>query len=333
MEIIFFKAGTGDSILIHHKQYNIIIDGGNDSKYLISKVDQIHNNGEVINLLIITHHDDDHIKGIIDLLHHLNANSYNKEKKFIDKVIFNSPRIILEKISTDESHHLSYKQAYEVEELLMKINPQWKQYTEGESIDFDDLKLEILSPTIEDLNNYSHQEGTYLTDDHKCDWKSPMAVLNRYVNDDSQDKSISNTSSIVIKIECESKCILLTADVTPSRLETIINNLSLKNDNNPVKFDMVKLPHHGSYRSLNKNILEKIICNTYIICTNSKKHFLPNKRALLKVLKYSKRTTNQPINFIFNYEETLNNLDITMKEMRDYNFILTLNNRNYGISF
>ncbi|HMG15521.1 MAG TPA: MBL fold metallo-hydrolase, partial [Saprospiraceae bacterium] len=332
MEIKFLKAGTGDSTLIHHKGYNIIIDGGSDSKYLLSEIDEIYKNKEIINLLIITHHDDDHIKGIIDLLKHIDENKYNLRNKFIEKVIFNSPRLVLGKISKKESNLLSYKQAFEVEELLIKINTEWKLHKEGDTQNFEDLKIEILSPTHNDLENYSLQHGAYLTSDNKCDWKTSLYLLDKYINDDSQDTSISNKSSIVINLECDCKKVLLLGDVTPDRLEVIMNKLSFKNKGKPNKFDLIKLPHHGSYRSLNKKIFENIICNNYVISTNGRKYYLPNKRTLLKVLKYSQRSNNQIINFLFNYDETLNNLEVTDTELDNYNFKLIPNNKNYGIS-
>lgn len=334
MEIKFLKAGTGDSILVQHKSHNIIIDGGNDSKYLLSEVDKIFSEGQSIDLLIITHHDDDHIKGIIDLLNHINENGYNKDLSFIKKVIFNSPRKVLGKLPENNANQLSYKQAYDVEELLTRTQADWTRYTDkSEALNFDDLVINILSPTAEDLEKYSVQKGAYLTGDFKCDWNSPMDKLERYIDDSSIDKSISNKSSIVIKLQTENKAILLTGDTTPDRLESVLTKLTNENDGNPVKFDIVKLPHHGSYRSITKLIIEKIKCNTFIVSTNSKKHFLPNKRALLKILKYTDRTDRQPINFVFNYEETINNLEITNKEKKDYNFILTPNNKAYGISY
>lgn len=334
MEIKFLKAGTGDSILVQHKSYNIIIDGGNDSKYLLSEVDNIFSKGQSIDLLIITHHDDDHIKGIIDLLNYVNENEYNKDLGFIKKVIFNSPRIVHGKLLDNNANYLSYKQAYDVEELLSRTQADWKRYTDkSESLKFDDLVIDILSPTDEDLENYSVQKGAYLTGDFKCDWDSPMDKLERYIDDSSIDKSISNKSSIVLKLQTGNKAILLTGDTTPDRLETVLTKLKNKNDGNLVKFDIVKLPHHGSYRSITKKIIEKIKCNTFIVSTNSKKHFLPNKRTLLKILKYSDRTERQPINFIFNYEETINKLEITNKDKKEYNFILTPNNKPYGISY
>lgn len=334
MEIKFLKAGTGDSIIVHHKSYNIIIDGGNDSKYLISEVDKIFTNRQFIDLLVITHHDDDHIKGIIDLLNHINENQYNNDLKFIKKVIFNSPRKVLGKFPDNSANQLSYKQAFDVEELLTRAQADWTMYTDkSESILFEDLVIDVLAPTVEDLEKYSGQKGAYLTGDFRCDWKSPIEKLERFIDDSSADKSISNKSSIILKLQAENKAVLLTGDTTPDRLETVLTKLTNENDGNPIKFDIVKLPHHGCYRSITKQIIEKIICNTYIISTNSKKHFLPNKRALLKILKYTDRTDRQPINFIFNYEEVINNLELTNKDKKDYNFILTPNNKPYGISY
>lgn len=332
MEIKFLKAGTGDSILVHNKGFNIIIDGGDDSKYLLAEVDKIYHKDEFIDLLIITHHDEDHIKGILDLLNHINENNYNKSE-FIKKVVFNSPRKVLDKIPSNKENKLSYKQAYDVEELLIKLNTEWSTYTENDdSLKFDDLEISFLSPTKEDLKEYSTKKGAYLTGDFKCDWEAPMTKLDKYIDDSSLDNSIANRSSVVIKLQSENKNALLTGDVTPERLKYIVNKLSAKNANNPVPFDIVKLPHHGSYRSITKEIIEKIKCNNFVLSTNSKKHFLPNKRTLLKILKYSDRTDRQPINFIFNYAEALHNLEITNKDKKDYNFILTPNNERYGIS-
>lgn len=64
MKIEFLKAGTGDCIIINHNSKNILIDGGNESTYLISKYYEIKAQNEIIDFLIVTHHDDDHIKGI-----------------------------------------------------------------------------------------------------------------------------------------------------------------------------------------------------------------------------------------------------------------------------
>lgn len=333
MEIKFLKAGTGDSILISHKKKNILVDGGNDSQYLLKEIIRINEAKQKIDLLIITHHDDDHIKGIIDLLKMLKSDeSFKNEKKFIGQVIFNSPRMVLGKITGSKKEELSYAQAFEIEELLAHFDVEWKLSTElSNSIEFSGMKIDILSPTKKDLNTYSNNNGAYLTGDQKCDWKTPLRILEKYLSDKSQDISVPNKSSTVLNVICEGKKILLTGDVTPARLNTILEQLVEDNNGDPVHFDFVKLPHHGSYRSLNEDILKKIKCTNFIICTNGRRHYHPNKRALLKIVKYSE-SNDLPINFMFTYQEVISELLITEKEKKDYNFQLVPNNRSYGFS-
>jgi len=335
MKIKFLKAGSGDSILIHHGTHNILIDGGNESKNLLEELYKVYLKNQVIDLLIITHHDDDHISGIIDLLKSILDNKFGIDHNFIKKVIFNSPNLVNGQISPKgETNLLSYQQAHEVEIYLNKLNIDWQIYTnESAPIIFSDLQLNFLAPFKEDIEKYSANKPSYLASDFRCDWESSFHILDKYIDDKSQDISIANQSSVVISVECESKKILLTGDITPNRLEKIVNNLFSSNNNEPVYYDYIKLPHHASYRSLNENILKKIKCLNYIISTNSRKHYLPNKRALLKVLKYVDRDKKEKINFFFNYKEALTNLNITEKEKRDYSFSVNPNNEDYGISF
>lgn len=330
MEIKFLKAGSGDSILIHHKKYNILVDGGNDSQYLLNEINAIYKKNEVIDLLVITHHDDDHIKGIIDLLQLVIKGDYGVPNKFVKKVFFNSPRIVLKKIPPEQNRLLSYRQAHQVEELLLKTNINWEKCTERTSlIQFDDLKLDFLSPSEDTIEKYSNNKGAYLTNDFRCDWNTSMYRLDKILTDKAQDRSLPNASSIVINLECDHKKILLTGDITPKRFETIIDKLVKENKDKPVYFDYIKLPHHGSYQSLNEKILRNINCSNYVISTDSKKNYHPNKRAILKVLKHKEKGY---FNFYFNYEEAMNSLNISLKEMKDYGFNLIANNEDYGIS-
>jgi len=337
MEIKFLKAGSGDSILIHNEGKNILIDGGNDSTHLIDEYYKIINRTEQIDLLIVTHHDDDHISGILNLFYHIELKN---ESPKINTVIFNSPKKInsLLKAEDETSHLLSYKQANALENLLFKYNRDinWITSIDNEIDDllrnkFMEINIKIFSPSKETLLKYASDKGAYLSSDYRCDWNSTLEELAKYINDDSQDTSPSNKTSIVIYITVHDKKILLTADVTPDRFDQIID--IIKGDNETADFDLIKLPHHGSYRSLNSKTLQKINCKNYVISTNSMKHFLPNKRGLLKVIKNNK--LDETIEFSFNYEETIYKLKITDKEMNENKIKLNSNTDNwgYGITF
>ncbi|WP_291047478.1 MBL fold metallo-hydrolase [Empedobacter sp. UBA1574] len=335
MKIEYLKAGTGDCIFINHNSKNILIDGGNESTYLISKYNEIKSQNEKIDFLIVTHHDDDHIKGILDLFKEMEARN---EETIIDNVIFNSPRKILGKIeNTSESNLLSYKQAYQLEQYLgnhQKI--KWETSLNTEIIEmklnelFNDtnLKFRLFSPDDEILKKYASNKGAYLTSDNRCDWDSPISKLDP-VDDKSQDTSASNMASIVLFLIYNDKNYLFAADVTPTRLNQIIDEL--KEQNEVINFEQIKLPHHASYRSINKQILQKINCTNFIISTNSKKHFLPNKRALIKII--NNRNSNEVIKFYFNYGEVIGNLKISKSEEKKYNINLISNNKKNGYAF
>lgn len=332
MTIKFLKAGSGDSILITHNNRNIIIDGGTDGYYLYKEVEGIYKRNEKIDLLVITHHDDDHIRGIIELLKAIEEEKFGDKYKIVDRVIFNSPRLVLGKLlPPPEKRLLSYKQAHEVEELLTTLKVNWKVTTnESDPIEFDGLILKFLSPKMDDIQKYSENSGAYLSSDYKCDWDSAMHTLERYIDDKSQDESLFNQSSVVILAEVDDKKVLLTADVTPRRFEEIISKLVAENNGTAVEFDYLKLPHHGSYRNLNKKIIENILCKNFIITTDSTKYFLPNKRAVLKIAKYLTRGKSDTINFHFNYSEALTNINISEKELKEYNLKLIPNTHQYG---
>jgi beta-lactamase superfamily II metal-dependent hydrolase len=330
MNIKFLKAGKGDSILINHKSKNILIDGGNDSSFLFKEIDSIKDRNEFIDLLIITHHDDDHIAGIIDILNKIKDGVYSKD--FVKKVIFNSPRLIQKKIIPKDERLLSYSQAHIVEDLLIECEIEWMDIVTDTSNDikFEDMTLTFLSPDKSSLEKYSENKGALLSSDSKCDWDKPMSKLKKWIDDESLDKSIANKSSVVVLAKCKNKRVLLPGDVTPDRFHTIIEELYEKNSKKLVTFDYIKLPHHGSYRNLTREILSKIDCTNYIISTNGQNHCLPDKRALLKIILFMENKDKETINFLFNYESTLKQLNITDKELLRYKISLEPNNEENG---
>lgn len=332
MIIKFLKAGEGDAILIQQNGKNILIDGGNEPSFLLNELNSIFQKDEKIDLLVITHHDDDHIKGVIYVLQQVEMGVFGENKDFVTQVYFNSPRLFLKKIIPKNEQLLSYKQAYDVEELLLKINTKWESIItkDSQSIKFENMTLSFLSPLECDLDKYSNDPKVHLSCQTKGDWSSSFYQLDKYIDDESQDKSLSNKSSIVILLELEGKKILLTGDATPDRLTEIMNELFIKNGNKPILFDYIKLPHHGSYRNLNKEILSKIICSNFVISTNGKNSYLPDKRALLKVIKYISKKKEDQIKFYFNYSEVIGLLSISSSEKNKYKISLTPNNENNG---
>ena len=113
--------------------------------------------------------------------------------------------------------------------------------------------------------------------------------------------------------------ILLPGDATPDKLyDALYQYIEEGNDNN---FQMIKLPHHGSYRNVTKEILDMIVCNNYVICTNGNRFFHPDKKMFIKVCKWAHIKDGGKIMFHMNYyDELFPKLGITPNEMSIYKF-------------
>ena len=140
MKIKFLEANCGDSIIISFvddqgKIRNILIDGGTGETYsskrrkgeLYYVIEDICNKGQAIDLLILTHIDNDHIGGILKW--------FEEDKRFssiVKNVWFNSGKLIAEYFKQPENPDLNvglniFRNAYTgvseaegLEEILLK---------------------------------------------------------------------------------------------------------------------------------------------------------------------------------------------------------------------
>lgn len=93
--------------------------------------------------------------------------------------------------------------------------------------------------------------------------KSPQAALAAYV-----DRSVANLSSIVVLAEAGGKSMLLTGD---ARGDKILKGLELAGALKPGKtmtVDLLKVPHHGSSNNLDVEFFERILADHYVFSGN-----------------------------------------------------------------
>jgi len=81
------------------------------------------------------------------------------------------------------------------------------------------------------------------------------------------DKSVANLSSLVVLIEYEGKRVLLTGD---ARADDIIKDLTFLNflnaQNETFHTDVLKVMHHGSNRNVDVNFFEVVTADNYVFC-------------------------------------------------------------------
>lgn len=339
MKIFFLHAFNGDSIWISFLENdiprNILIDGGIGKTYkntstvkgdLHKVIEKIRTDEQFIDLLILTHFDDDHIGGILRWL--------NKDKEassLIKKVWFNSGKEIANKFNSDENKdldieivegaddfHTSPKQGIKFENYL-RDNNLWQGaiIEQGSEYDLFGLKLKILSPNNEKLDKllklYERQKD-YFTSGDEYDFQTS---LKDFIDEESlpgfkfkEDTSVANGSSIALILEYDNKSFLFLADAYPSVVIDGLNKFGYNKDN-PLNVEFMKVSHHGSMYNTNKELLEIVKTDNYLISSNATKHGLPNKRTIARIIN------NNPHAFIyFNYD--LKDIIFSEQDWKDY---------------
>ena len=82
-------------------------------------------------------------------------------------------------------------------------------------------------------------------------------------------------------------------------LEGINNHFD---DDKPIKFDLVKLSHHGSKNNISNDLLNRIECFKYIISTNGGKGISkhPDRQTIAKIVSHP-NMSKKKVHFYFNY--------------------------------
>ena len=339
MKIKFLQAGNGDSFLISFLENdvprNILIDGGIGDTYkntsnvkgeLYKVFVKLREEEQFIDLLILTHFDDDHIGGILRWL-----NKDKEASKLIKKVWFNSGREIakmfecnenkdldIEIIEGADDFHTSPKQGIKFEKYL-RDNNLWEGeiIEQGSKYDFFGLKFKILSPNnqkLENLLRLYEKQNDYFTSGNEYDFKTS---LKEFIDEENQlcfkfeeDKSIANGSSIAFIMEHKDSSFLYLADAYPSVIIEGLNKLGYNKDN-PLNVNFMKVSHHASMFNTQKQLLEIVKTDNYLVSSNASKHGLPNKRTIARIIN---NNPNAIIYFNYDLKDTI----FSEQDWKDY---------------
>lgn len=304
LNIKMLEAFHGDCFLISLKDNdcvkNIIVDGGISKTYIRNLRFEIESimkaEGQNIDMMFITHVDDDHIGGIISFFE-----DDETDKSIVKRVMYNSALTISKSLRTKydplrEIHinktterKASYQQGKTLENELLKYNLlQNKVIKALDKIYIGDAIITILSPRdieVKKLNKrweieQSEKRKASSSDD---DYKKSIKEL---LKDDKyiKDQSIVNRSSISFLLEYGIFKILMLADSRSDIITKSLNRLGYNKENKLV-LDYVKLPHHGSKNNLYYDLLDIIDCKKYIISTDGSIFNHPDKITLARILK------------------------------------------------
>lgn len=246
-----FDIGQGDFFLIKAsnsagKYFNLMVDCGNKSK---SKELPKALHGQRLNGIVVTHVDDDHIIGVIDLLENYKCRNflnavfiiYNKYDESL--ITYEKGNKLYQEIKSRLSQKMlikSYARNYsrenkaierrrKKEELPVHIlSKVQRALMNANMLEEDNLYITLLSPNIDTLKRFMR------------DWKR----MNENTKKTQENGKLKNQSSITFLLEFNGKRLLMLGDgIVNETLE------ALKSIRGIETIDYIKLSHHGAGNS------------------------------------------------------------------------------------
>lgn len=257
IELTTLTDTNSDSFLIKFcsksKNNYVLIDGGlkANGKKTLEVLSDIFINNEIIDLIILTHVDLDHINGLLALFE---SDFVNPDT--IKGVVFNFPHSEEEMDALkDKCTQCGYKEGNRLLELMLKKKITIHKAIQGEKFTVgEEVLIEILSPTQSALDvNHKNWRDTNIGHDENEDYNREALLKEKH----AEDSKPQNVSSIACIINYDGKKMLFSGDSVPSQI------LSSVEDITPV--DFFKIPHHGSKYNISAELLVKFPSNIYLI--------------------------------------------------------------------
>lgn len=327
MKIDFLKAFQGDCIHISltdsdGNARNIIIDGGIGDTYRKDKgpkgkpvdgefkelIDRIKDDKQYVDLLIITHVDDDHIGGVLEWFKQ-EPNAY----QMIREVWFNSGKKIADWLKEKENEDVNRK--FGDGAILATSIPQGVDFgkyiqekgilseriiLQGDKLERFGVVFRIISPNREKLEKllkgWKIKDPLLQTAGKPHDYDES---INQHLASDtfSEDTAYPNGSSIAFILTASEKDFLFLGDAHPSVIVQGLDFFEIRQEL-PLVAEFVKVSHHGSKFNTDETMLDCVSTDKYVISTNGDDNQHPHKKLLARILK-----KNQACTLYFNYKE------------------------------
>jgi hypothetical protein len=283
------NAAEGDCLLLHHgpqdARRHVVIDGGPRATWACSlkpRLEELRDEHGLdtderlpIELLVVSHIDNDHIEGVLAMLEDLSgcaggARPWQVEdlwcNTFDDKVTTND-LARLAKLDPGGAAAAGEGRAVRDLAVTLKIrrNGPKAQLPTGfvargaktPCIPLQDLTLTVLSPTLDELSKLQKDWDDWLAK-HPAATAGGAAAVRR-------DASAPNLSSIALLAEVDGHHVLLPGDTGAAQILAGLEDAGVLPKGGRCEVDIFKLPHHGSIRNATPELFDRVRARHYVI--------------------------------------------------------------------
>ena len=308
--IEMLPAKNGDALLVHYgdstQPSRILIDAGTPGAYedVRDRLLELKQPNKPLHLelLVITHVDDDHIGGVLALL----------EKEEVDltfgDIWFNG----FGHLGDDDIQDFGPVQGERLTTLLTDGTRPWNKATLSHSFRVRDgqdlpeftlpggMKLTLLSPDAGKLSimrdkweeiieaeglvpNGETDSGFDAEDDPDIEPFGAIDLDALAEESFHEDKAPANGSSIAFIAEFGGKRVLFGADAHPGLLLNSID--AFAGPGQPLTLDLCKLSHHGSDHNTSPMLIDRLDCTRFLVSSSGARFKHPHRAAMARVIK------------------------------------------------
>lgn len=260
LQITMLDVGQGDGIVIRHKDFNILIDGGSTSKQAVGEYQILpylkHEGIGVLDAVFISHEDKDHISGVLELLDDMERGGVQVRALFLPEVgrkvdemaekVLAKPVVRLE---GDEKVGIECDGGVEGaggdegtgrSEGVVGENP-WK-------LSDDNYKM-----VVERAASCGVPVMTLCAGERFSMGELQFTCLGPFASGSAVQGTNANARSMILHMSYGSFSALFTGDVEEEGLEEL--KAVLRGDGVTGNIDLLKVPHHGSRYTTDEEFL------------------------------------------------------------------------------
>ncbi|HSR50025.1 MAG TPA: hypothetical protein VLV83_04305 [Acidobacteriota bacterium] len=340
------KAKHGDSLLVHLGTQGdrrlLIIDGGPSGVYedfLKPRLQKLSGGkaGLPVRMLMVSHIDDDHINGVLDMTAELEQQRQDQEELSYDirtlwhnsfnDIMGDEADEVLKSFQDEVGPVDTASLEGEVEftgpiskgtALVLASVPQGRTLRNrcealGLSVNkpFRGLVLSLdkgeaidppLAPQVETI---VVGPSIKRVKEFREEWDKILKEKDLAQDPDEvataayEDKSPFNLASIVVLMRCQGKSMLLTGDARGDDILAGLSRNKLLDGEGRLHVDILKLPHHGSDRNVETNFFRSITADHYVVSGDGRHH--NPEIATFEMLFSARRDDDRPFTIHMTY--------------------------------
>jgi beta-lactamase superfamily II metal-dependent hydrolase len=296
------QARYGDCLILEYATAEaprfILIDGGPQQVYeenLRPVLQGIADKGGSLDYAVLSHVDDDHVVGLLDLLEEIRQqrdsgtpetiavgeiwhntfsqtlggdvearfNTFVRKAPPMRGAMNDTDRAMRDIAKGDELTHAANALGIPINEefdpsYLVSLGPA------NEPVKRENLSIWIVAPNQTNLQNLKQEWLEWLEEQEDRVLVRGMGEVER------ADTRVPNLSSIMFLARADGKSVLLTGDGRADHLLDGLQQAGLLDSAGKLHVDVLKLPHHGSRHNISKEFLQAVTADQYIVSASGR---------------------------------------------------------------